>query len=63
MTSPPKIAPKGPKSAKKPKIWPNLKQKDMAVLPKQKLIVYISKFQNVFEPDFDPKNCPIGPKK
>ena len=44
----PKIAPKDPKSVKRPKIWPKLKQKDMAILPKQKLIVYISKFQKCF---------------
>ena len=56
----PKKSPKGPKSAKRPKIWPNQKQKDRAVLPKQELIVLGSK--NVFEPDLDPKNSPIGPK-
>ena len=55
LTSTPKIAPtdkkntpKGSKSEKRPKIWPNLKQKDRAVLPKQKLIVYISRFQKCF---------------
>ena len=42
---------------------PNLKQKDRAVLPKQKLIVYISRFQIFFEPDLDLKNSPIGQKK
>ena len=45
---PKKITPKGPKSAKRPKIWPNQKQKDRAVLPKQKLIVYFSRFQKYF---------------
>ena len=42
------ITPRGPKSAKRPKIWPNLKQIDMAVLPKQNFIVYISKFHKCF---------------
>ena len=53
LTLTPKIAPTGqrkisskdPKSAKRPKIWPNKKQKDRAVLPKQKVIVYISRLQ------------------
>ena len=63
LTSTPKIALKSPKIAKRPKIWPNEKQKDRAVLPKQNLIVDISRFQNVFEPDLDPKNSPIGQKK
>ena len=63
LTPTPKIAPKSPKSAKRPKIWPNEKQKDRAVLPKQKLIVYIFRFQNVFEPDLEPKNSPNGQKK
>ena len=45
---PKKITLKGSKSEKRPKIWPNLKQKDRAVLPKQKLIVYISRFQKCF---------------
>ena len=51
LTPAPKIAPKSPKSAKsakRPKIWPNEKQKDSAVLPKQKIIVYISRFQKYF---------------
>ena len=35
-----KIDPKGQKSAeKRPKMWPNKKQKDWAVFPKPKLIV------------------------
>ena len=42
---PPKIAPKGPKRAKRPQIWRKWKQKDRAVLPKPKLIDYISRFQ------------------
>ena len=48
LTSTPKIAPKGLKRAKRPKIWPNEKQTDRAVLPKQKLIVYICRFQKCF---------------
>ena len=48
LTPSPKIAPKSPKRAKRPNIWPNEKQKDRAVLPKQKLIVYISRFQKCF---------------
>ena len=48
LTPAPKIAPKSPKSAKRHKIWPNEKQKDRAVLPKQKVIVYIYKFQKCF---------------
>ena len=70
LTSTPKIAPtgkkntpKGSKSEKRLKIWPNLKQKDRAVLPKLELIVYISRFKNVFEPDLDPKNSPNGLKE
>ena len=63
LTPTPKITPKSPKSAKRPKIWPNEKQKDRAVLSKQELIVYISRFKNVFEPDLDPKKSPNGPKK
>ena len=58
-----KITLKGSKSKKRPNIWPNLKQKDRAVLPKQKLIVYIRSSKNVFEPDLEPKNSPNGPKK
>ena len=61
LTSTPKIAqtgkkiiPQGSKSEKRPKIWLNLKQKDRVVLPKQKLIVYISRFQKFFEPDLYP---------
>ena len=45
---PKEITPKGSKSEKRPKIWLNLKQKDKAILPKQKLIVYISRFQKCF---------------
>ena len=77
LTSTPKIAPtgqkitlKGPKGAKRPKIWPNLKQKIGAVLQKQKLIVYISRFQICFLILIYPKNnqnwpkdSPEGPKK
>ena len=35
----PKNSHERPKKHKRPKIWPNSKRKDMAVLPKQKLIV------------------------
>jgi len=31
--------------------------------PKQELIVYISRFKNIFEPDLDPQKSPNGPKK
>ena len=52
----PKIAPKGQKIAlqgpkkvqKRLKMWPNLKQKVRAVLPRAKLIVYIGRSQNSF---------------
>ena len=45
----PKNSPEIPKKCKKrPKIWSKEKQKDRAVLPKQKLIVYIYKFQKSF---------------
>ena len=45
----------GPKKCiKKAQIWSNGKQKDRAVLPKQKLIFYISRSQKFFEPDFYP---------
>ena len=44
-----KVAPKGPKKVqKRQKMWPNLKQKVRAVLPKPKLIDYISRFQKCF---------------
>ena len=39
----PKNSPEEPKCAKRPKIWPNKKQKDWTILPIQKLIVYISR--------------------
>ena len=71
LTSTPKIAPMGKKKTSRrvqkvqnrPKMWPNLKQKVRAVLPKPKLIVYIGRLQNVFEPDPDPKIAPKGQKK
>ena len=44
-------------------MWPNQKQYIRTVLPKLKLIVYIGKFQKVFEPDPNPKNSPEEPKK
>ena len=44
-----KIAQKGQKKVqKRPKIWPNSKQKARAVLPKAKLIVDIGRFQKSF---------------
>ena len=55
LTPTPKIAPKdkkspeGPKKVqKRPKMWPNLKQKVSAVLSKPKLIVYIGRSQKSF---------------
>ena len=52
-----KVAPKGPnKVQKRPKMWPNSKQKVRAVPPKPKLIVYIGRSQKVFELDPNPKN-------
>ena len=44
-----KIFPKGPKSEREARMLPNQKQKDRAVLPKSKLIVYIvpKKFLNL----------------
>ena len=62
LTQTPKIAPKGPKGGKKPK-KPDKKQKDRAVHPKPKLIVYSSKSQTFFEPDPNPKTAPNGPKR
>ena len=39
-----KTSPEWPKKVqKRPKMWPNLKQKVSAVLPKPKLIVYIDR--------------------
>ena len=48
LTPTTKIAQKSPKNAKRPKIWPKEKQKHWAVLPRQKLIVYISRLQKYF---------------
>ena len=63
LTQTPKIAPKGPKRAKKaPQKKPDKKQKDRAVYPKPKLIVYISRSQNFFEPDSNPKIAPKAKK-
>ena len=62
LTQTPKIAPKGPKRAKKaPQKKPDKKQKDRAVHPKPKLIVYTSRSQKIFEPDPNPKTAPNGP--
>ena len=44
-----KESPKGPKKVQmRPKMWPNVKQKVRAVLPKPKLIVYIGRSQKSF---------------
>ena len=56
-----KIDPKGPK--KRQKMWPNLKQKVRAVLPKPKLIVYIGRSQKSFRIGPHPEKSPEGPKK
>ena len=64
LTQTPKIAPKGPKRAKKaPQKKPDKKQKDRAVHPKPKLIVYTSRSQQFFEPDPNPKTAPNGPTR
>ena len=34
------------------------KKQDRATLPKEKLLVYVSRYQKFFEPDPNPKNCP-----
>ena len=47
---------------KRPKMWSNQKQKDGAILPKTKLIVYIGRSQKTCEPDPNPKNICMGPK-
>ena len=41
---------------KRPKMWSNQKQKYRAVLTKPKLIVYIGKSQQKFEPDLNSRN-------
>ena len=44
-----KKSPEGPKKVqKRPKMWPNIKQKVRAVPPKPKLIVYIGRSQKSF---------------
>ena len=63
LTQTPKIAPKGPERAKKPPKKPDKKQKDRAVHPKPKFIVYISRSQTFFEPELNPKTAPKGPKR
>ena len=55
LTPNPKKTPKGPKRAKKAPNMAELKQKDRAVFPKTKMIVYIVRSKNVFEPDPNPK--------
>ena len=45
----PQNSPQRPKKGiKRPQIWPKPKQKDRAVLPKPKLIDYLSRFQKCF---------------
>ena len=44
-------------------MWPIQKQKDKAVLPKPKLILYIVGPEKVFEPDNNLKRSPAGPKQ
>ena len=48
LNSTPKIAPKGPKIAKKAPNLGESKQKDAAAFPNPKFIVYIGRFQNCF---------------
>ena len=47
--------PEGSKKRKKTQFLANFKQKNKAVLPKLKLIIYNSRFQKCFEPNLDPK--------
>ena len=63
LTSTPKIAPKGPKRAKKAPNLAKVKAKNRALLPKPKEIVYVSRLGNFFEHDPNPKNCPVSPTK
>ena len=64
LTQTQKIAPKGPKRVKKaPQKKPDKKQKDRAVHPKPKLIVYTSRSQQFLEPDPNPKTAPNGPTR
>ena len=43
----------------RPKMWPNLKQKVWAVLPKPKLIVYKGRSQESFQTNPSPKKNPF----
>ena len=55
-----KIAPKGPKKVRKrPKMWPNLKQKVRAIPPKPKLMVYIGRSQKNFRTWPQPEKKPF----
>ena len=60
----PKKNPKGPKKVqKRSQMWENYKQKDRAVLPKPKLIVYFGRSQKKFlNLTPTPKIAPKGPK-
>ena len=59
----PKNSSKGTRKGKKNPKKPDKKQKDRAVHPKPKLIVYISRSQTFFEPDPNPKTAPKGSKR
>ena len=60
----PKNSSKGTrKGKKKPQKKPDKKQKDRAVHPKPKLIVYTSRSQQFFEPDPNLKTAPNGPTR
>ena len=51
---------KAQKGQKRPKMWPNLKQKVRAVLPKPKLIVYIGRSQKSFWTGPQPEKSPFN---
>ena len=55
-----KIAPKCPKKVqKRPEMWPNLKHKVRAVLPKPKLIVFVGRSQKSFQTGLQPEKRPF----
>ena len=57
-----KKALKGPKKCKRGPKCVRFKPKDRAVLQEPKLIFYIVRSQNVFEPDPKPRIAPKDPK-
>ena len=63
LTPTPKIGPRGPKKVQKGSKLGRMKNKDRAVIPKPKLIVYIDRFQNLFELQPKPKIAPKGLKE